>query len=448
MNPDFDFTTSLFNIDSSSIESFATKCTEDTVVYEITLKRTLSSCPYCGGTLIGHGHKSKHINHPALRNRSGMILYHANRYICKSCKRTLFETNPFSLRGFNSSTLLLQDAMHLIGNLNYTLDMISKELHISPTQLNTYIDSFITIPPRPLPESLGIDELHSNALSRRTATYLCVLVDNENRCLYDILDSRSKYVLANHFSNIPRYERLRVKYITIDMWEPYRDIAKTYFPNAEVAVDPFHVIEHLTKDFESLRISLMKSCDYHSNGYYLLKKWNWLLTTANVDLDNERVFNHRFNMNMNRRDILNTIFDTFPKLHVAYELKEYYRRFNKEASYEDAVSKYDEIRKLFQKAEIEEYREFVLILMNWKDEILNSFQRPYDSRRLSNAYTENMNGKIRTYLDVSRGITNFTRFRKRVLYALNPKIGYGITARLRSEKQKGKSRGPYEKIRE
>ena len=160
-----------FNIDMIDVDSLFTRTTGETTVFEITLKRKLLDCPYCGGPMIGHGRKTKIIDHPIIRNRSGIILHHANRYICKRCKRTAFEDNPFSMPGFNSSTLLLQHAMKLLGNLNYTPDMISKELNISPTQLNTYIDSFITIPPRLLPESLGIDELHSNTLSRKSASY-------------------------------------------------------------------------------------------------------------------------------------------------------------------------------------------------------------------------------------------------------------------------------------
>ena len=445
MNPDTNFVISLFNIDTSEIESLVTRTTEDTVTYEIFLKRKPLSCPYCNGPMIGHGHKTKKIDHPVLRNRKGLILYHANRYICKRCGKTAFEDNPFSMPGFNSSTLLLQNAMQRLGNLNYTLDMISKELNISPTQLNNYIDSFITIPPRILPECLGIDELHSNALSRRSATYLCIIVDNERRCIYDILDSRSKYFLSNHFSNIPREERCRVKFVTIDMWEPYKDVAKTYFPNAMIAVDPFHVVQHLYNDFERLRISLMKQCDYNSNGYYLLKKWHWLLTKDNIDLDNDKVFNHRFGMALNRRDIRQLIFNTFPVISVAFELKEFYKRFNRYASYEEACEKFADVRRYFADSGIREYDEFVGILTNWQDEILNSFRRPYDDRKLSNSFTENINGKLRTYLVVSRGINNFHRFRKRVIFALDPKISYALTAKLHSDKRKGKLRGSYNK---
>jgi len=127
-------------------------------------------------------------------------------------------------------------------------------------------------------------------------------------------------------------------------------------------------------------------------------------------------------------------------------LKELYRLFNRSASYEDACDRFDTVRKYFMDSGIKEYDEFIAILTNWREEILNSFLRPYEDRKLSNAFTENINGKLRTYLDVSRGINNFQRFKKRILYALNPKISYALTAKLHSEKRKGKPRGPYHKM--
>lgn len=448
MNPEANFITSLLNIDPSIIESCATHTDTETVIYEITLKRTDMPCQYCGGRTINYGHKTKKINHPVLRNRTSYILYHENRYQCKDCRKITSDSNPFTMPGFNSSTLLLQQVMKMFGNLNYTLDMISKELNISTTQLNTYLDSFITIPKRPLPECLGIDEIHNRSLAKSTSPYLCILVDNENHCLYDVLGTRAKFSLGDHFSNIPREERLRVKYISIDMWEPYRDLAAAYFPNALVAVDPFHVIEHLTDDFDKLRISLMRQCEYHSNGYYLLKNWHWLLETDDVDLDNNRVYNHRFGTELNRRDILDLIFETFPILHDAYELKEMYRKFNKVSYYDDAVDFFPKIQKYFAECGIAQYSEFSGILSNWKEEIINSFRRPYNDRKLSNAYTENINGKLRNYFSIARGIKNFDRFRKRAIFALNPKILYALTDKLHSDSYEGRPRGPYQKIRD
>ena len=282
-------------------------------------------------------------------------------------------------------------------------------------------------------------------LKRKNASYLCVIVDNEKRCLYVILDSRSKDYLSKFFVSETREERHNVKYVTIDMWEPYRDVAKSFLPNAIIAVDPFHVIEHLCRDFENLRISLMKQCPYDSNGYYLLKKWNWLLNKDGIDLDNAKAYNHRFQTALNRRDLLMMIKDTFPILGEAYELKEYYRRLNKTATYEEAVEKYDDVVRLFNNSGIPQYDEFASILVKWKTEILNSFRRPYENRKLSNAYSENINGKLRTYITVSRGLGNFKRFRCRTLFALNPRIYFAISDNLKTNKRIGRKRGPYNK---
>lgn len=445
MIPNSDFITTLLNIRESDLENFYVSNEDDKTFYNVYLKRKHFPCPYCHCLTIGYGHRLKTICHPVLRDTNGYIRYYANRYRCKGCGKISLERNPFAFSNFNSSYLLLNEVMKKLKNLNYTLEMISDELHISTTQVNNYLDSYVVVPNRPLPESIGIDELHSPVLSRKNASYLCVIVDNENRCLYDVLDSRNKTYLSSFFVNKTREERHNVKYVTIDMWEPYRDIAMDFLPNAIIAVDPFHVIEHLCRGFENLRISLMKQCPYDSNGYYLLKKWNWLLNKDGVDLDNAKIYNHRFQTALNRRDLLTMIKDAFPILGKAYELKEYYRRFNKTATYEEAVGKYDGIVKLFKNAEIPQYYEFISILTTWKTEILNSFRRPYESRRLSNAYSENINGKLRTYITVSRGLGNFKRFRSRALFSLNPKIYFAISDNLKSNKCAGHKRGTYNK---
>lgn len=443
INPNINFITSLLNITPEDVSKCTVKTLDDTVFYSITLKRKNITCPLCGDKMIGHGHKQKQIHHPILRNQKCVILYNANRYICKSCKKTVLEKNPFAMSGYNSSYLLMQSAMKYLSNLNYTLNMISDELNISATQLCKYLDSYVVIPPRKLPESLGIDEIYNKYLSKKNSSYLCVLVDNVNRNLFDILDSRSKEYLSLYFSKFPREERLKVKYVTIDMWTSYKDVVNTYLPNAIVAVDPFHVIWHLSKAFDRLRLDIMNQCEYGSNAYYLLKKWNWLLVKDNLILDNERVYNHRFNTKLNHRDIMKMIFDTFPVLAYAYKLKEEYRHFNSNCSYDEACDRYDSIYIKFKNSGISQFDEFVGILSHWKEEILNSFKRPFNDRKLSNAFSENINHRIRTYLTVSNGVTNFPRFRKRVMYALSPDIFYALKSTLTSDKRPGKKRGRY-----
>ena len=72
---------------------------------------------------------------------------------------------------------------------------------------------------------------------------------------------------------------------------------------------------------------------------------------------------------------------------------------------------------------------------NWREEIINSFQRPHNDHKQSNALAENVNSQLRAYLTLIRGSQNFICFRKRVLYALNPKIFYAISGRITSDKR-------------
>ena len=311
--------------------------------------------------------------------------------------------------------------------------MVAESNHISVTQVQRYFDSFVNIPRIRLPESIGIDEIHSKMAKRSDSAYLCVMVDNTNRSLFEILPSRSKAELKRYFDRIPIEERNQVHYVTIDMWEPYKDIAVVYLKNALIAVDPFHVVKHLMDCFRRIRLNIMYQVDYNSTSYYLLKTWKDLIE-KDVYLDNEPVYNQRFKKKLNKRNLLDMILDISENLALGYRLKEMYLYFNENATENDCESWFDSIYEAFKEAQLPEYNEFVSILENWRTEILNSFKRPIDERKLSNALSENINGQIRTYLTVSNGISNFTRFRKRCLLALNRKVFYSINDQLRSDK--------------
>ena len=206
------------------------------------------------------------------------------------------------------------------------------------------------------------------------------------------------------------------------MWEPYRDVCKKYLRHCEIAVDPFHVIKHLTECFTRIRVGIMKQCVYDSPCYYLLKIWHKLLETDSFDLDNEPRYNSKFPQKMNYRDLYNMLLEISPDLKLAYELKELYRDFNKHCSFEEASMKLDYLIELFEHSDLDCYKEFISLLKHWKPEIINSFRRPYDDRRQSNALAENINRKLRLLIEVSKGYTNLERFRARALYCLNDKL--------------------------
>jgi transposase len=44
----------------------------------------------------------------------------------------------------------------------------------------------------------------------------------------------------------------------MDMWQPYKDIAETYFKNATIVVDKYNFIRHVIWAFERVRKSEQK----------------------------------------------------------------------------------------------------------------------------------------------------------------------------------------------
>ena len=438
-----DFIISVFNIKPSDIETLYSIKENDALNFYIILKKKDIECPKCGDKTISYGNRKKVIKHPNIIGFDGNIIWIAHRYQCVCCKYVFMEPNPFSFIGHSISIATERAIMIDLKNPIYTYKDIAIRHYVSISTVQKLFDSWVNVPRQFLSESIGIDEIHSD-MAKYGSKFLCVIVDNVNRSLIEILPSRAKQYLNNYFDTIPQKEKDNVHFVTIDMWEPYLDVAKRNFKNAIVAVDPYHVVKHLSDAFSRIRINIMNQSIYNSSTYYLLKKWHFLLET-DCELDNEPKHNHFFKRKINYRDIYEMLLEIDANLTAAYQLKESYRKFNKEATFENASIWLNNIINSFLSASIPEYYEFIQMLINWKPYIINSFKRPFDDRKLSNALSENMNSQIRASLTVARGVANFSRFRRRMLYAFNKHVFYSCTAHLKSDKQKGKPRGKYKK---
>lgn len=250
--------------------------------------------------------------------------------------------------------------------------------------------------------------------------------------IIDILPDRKKDYLISYFGNIRnesldkksgKSELSNVKYISIDLYDIYRDIARTYFRKAIICADSFHVIEHLVNDFRAVRLRCRRSTQ-NEDMQYLLTKFKYIFDHDRF-LDNEPKFNKRFNRYMNYRDMLNILFDRFPDLKKAYYLKESYLTFNETCTLKDAPERLAEQISAFADSGIEEYIEFYNLLINWSQEIINSFTVIY-SRRINNSYIESRNRQIETLFFNANGFTNFHRTRTRILYCLNKKDTYKL----------------------
>lgn len=118
--------------------------------------------------------------------------------------------------------------------------------------------------------------------------------------------------------------------------------------------------------------------------------------------------------------LLNLLLSINSKLEKAYELKEIYTTFNASMNYEEAKDNFDHIIDLFIEADIDEYKDIVSMLKNWKEEITNSFIM-INNRRINNGIAESINANIAKIIYNTKGIKDNRRRRKRIMYSINKK---------------------------
>lgn len=95
-----------------------------------------------------------------------------------------------------------------------------------------------------LPEVLCIDEFKGNTGYYK---YQISLMDGKTRKPIDIIECRYKSHLFDYFNKFTLEERKKIKYVVIDLWKLYKDLATTYFSNSIVVADRFYFIRYAQK---------------------------------------------------------------------------------------------------------------------------------------------------------------------------------------------------------
>lgn len=320
-----------------------------------------------------------------------------------------------------------------------------KKNHISLSSVINIFDQYVDMKPGHLPRVLSIDEFYLGKTWKNK--FACIFIDWESAQIIDIYPSRKKYDLYSYMQYIDKEDFKNVQYVSIDMNATYRDFAYHHFKNVIVMVDSFHVAKNINDALKNLRIHIMYKYDKDSVEYYLLKHWYYLLMMRKGDIeDNLPKFNKKIGYVINKPQILSLMLDIDPLLKKAYLWKEDYLDFNEDYTFDTASIRYDELYNELKQMHINEFKDIINFLENWKTEILNSFIY-IDKRRISNGPIESINGRIKVLMKTSLKYKNFERLRNRIMFCINKKSLPLMTDKKRSHKVEGKKRGKYNKKR-
>lgn len=222
----------------------------------------------------------------------------------------------------------------------------------------------------------------------------------KQRSIMDILPDRSQAQLSAYFKEIKRSERYRVKYFICDMWQPYVDLARSYFPNAQVIIDKYHFIRQVTWAIENVRKRLQKTMPANLRKYY--KRSHKIILSRYENLKDE---------NKKACDIMLHYNDDLRKAHM---LKEWFYSICQNPKYSLQRTQFYDWIKNAEGCRISEFEKCAATYRHWTKEILNAFKYG-----LTNGPTEGFNNKIKVLKRISYGIRNFERFRTRIIHSSN-----------------------------
>lgn len=239
------------------------------------------SCPFCNSSdLIHNGHyisKVKYISADA--SKPIVIKLRKQRVLCKSCdKRSMAKTDLVDKNCFisNASKRKVLSAL----TEDRSLTSIAREHNLS---VNTVLRILSSCSSRfhddydYLPEHLAFDEFKGVG---KKLHFICL--DGDSHKVVQILGTRFKPEILRYFYKFTPKARAMVKTVTMDLNCYYPLVARELFPNAQIVIDRFHMVQMLTRSFNCLRVQIMKRFKKQTSEYKLLKS-PWKLYLMRYD---------------------------------------------------------------------------------------------------------------------------------------------------------------------
>ena len=384
----------------------------NTKIFHAFLTYTPEYCPHCG-CINGGFHdiikwnfkRNCKIKLTKVANYNTILLLDKQRFFCKHCNRTFTaSTNVVDFHKQISNDTRLSVILDLM-NKGSEKD-ISIRNNISTNSVNRILDEIsndtIVKNNGLLPEVLGIDEF--SATKDTISKLAFIIIDQTNKNIFDINPSRKSLDIKKYFRNYPKKERDKVKYITLDLYQPYYKLMHSLFRNAILIPDRFHIVIQARNALDKTRINL---CKKSNPNYKKFKKYWKLLLKDKRDLDKKKKkYQTCFKKEMTQYDIVSYLLNTNEELYETYQI---YQSIlysidsrNKEIFLSILNGKNKKISKYMKKA--------LKTFKNMKKYILNAFDYEY-----SNGIVEGTNNLIKQIKHTAYGYRKFKHLKARVM---------------------------------
>lgn len=347
-------------------------------------------CPHCASeSFVGFGRREQLIRDLPIRGKRVGVYVNTRRFKCQGCKRTFYESLP----EVDEKRLMTSRLVKWIGQQSVKRPFlhIAEEIGIDEKTVKNVFRDYINELEKTFrfetPKWMGIDEI--NIIRPR-----CMISNIHNNTIVEILPNREKKTVMRYLHDLEG--RDDVRYVAMDMWNPYRDAVRATLPQAIIVIDKFHVLRMANEGLESARKSLRQGLT--PNQRRGLMHDRFILLKREKDLKPEERI---------RFDVWTK---NYPAIGEAYRLKEQFFGIYEAESRSEAVYRYDTWKHSIPVEVNEYFQPIITAWTNWNGEILAYFEHS-----VTNAFTESLNSLIRVMNRLGRGYS-FEALRAKILF--------------------------------
>lgn len=282
-------------------------------------------CVDCGSrNTIKKGIKLRYLKTVPVGNKAVYLVVHRQRLECLDCGSLKYESLDLALPKKHWTKTLGKYIISLLRCC--TIKDVSRHLNIHWDTVKEIHSLYLRkeFKKRRLSHLryLGVDEL----AIRKGHNYLTIVIDLETGEVVWVGRGRSKYSLSPFLKKLRRV-KAPIKAIAMDMWAPYIEAVKEYFPEDVIVFDRFHVISGYNKMLDKLRAAMANEAIEANKKIF--KGVRYLLL-----MDSEKL-----KKNYSQRIRLDELLRLNKPLYTAYVLKEELLRIWKATKKKNAIKR-------------------------------------------------------------------------------------------------------------
>ena len=357
------------------------------------------SCPDCGSLMKKYDfQKPSKIPYLETTGMPTRILLRKRRFKCYQCSKMMVAETPLVKKNHQIPRIINQKIAQKLIEKNSMTD-IAHQLAISTSTVIRKLNDFrFKHDFSRLPKIMSWDEY---AFTKGKMSFIAQDFDKLN--IITVLEGRTQAIIRNHLLRYDRAVRCQVKIITMDMFNPYYNLAKQLFPNAKIVLDRFHIVQHMSR----VRVQIMNQFHRKSHEYKAIKRYWKLIQQDSQKLSYKRFYRPIFRMHLTNKEILGKLLSYSEDLKCHYNLYQllifHFQNKEPEKFFGLIEDNLKQVHPLFQTV-------FKTFLKD-KEKIVNALQLPY-----SNAKLEATNNLIKLIKRNAFGFRNFENFKKKDFY--------------------------------